>query len=199
MNFNSPPESPIEVVKDWFSHAESVCKTPNPLAMALSTVHEDRKPSSRMVLLKGFSEHGAVFYSNYESAKANDINENNEVALLFHWDTLDRQIRIQGRATKISAVESDQYFATRDTLSQAGAWASDQSKPLKSRGLLTAKVAATVAKWLGRDVPRPEYWGGYRVSLEMIELWQGNKGRLHDRVQYIKNKDGFWTWQRLQP
>ncbi len=198
MNFNSPPSIPIEAVQHWFTHAESVCKTPNPLAMALSTVNEGGQPSSRMVLLKGFDEQGAVFYSNYESEKACDIQGNNKVALLFHWDELNRQIRIQGHVSEISTEESDAYFATRHKLSQAGAWASKQSQPLKSRTVLTAKVAAITAKWLGREIPRPEHWGGYRVSLEMVEFWQGHDGRLHDRIQYVCTS-GTWSWKRLQP
>ena len=198
MNFNSPPSIPIEAVQRWFDHAESVCRTPNPLAMALSTVNEGGQPSSRMVLLKGFDEQGAVFYSNYESEKACDIQGNNKVALLFHWDELNRQILIQGHVSEISTEESDTYFATRKKLNQVGAWASDQSKPLKSRAILTEKVAALSAKWLGREIPRPEHWGGYRVSLDMVELWQGHDGRLHDRIRYTCT-DGVWSWQRLQP
>ncbi len=198
MNFNSPPTSPVEDAKQWFDHAESVCKTPNPLAVALSTVDLDGHPSSRMVLLKGFDAFGAVFYTNYKSEKAEDIEENSAVSLLFHWDALQRQLRIQGRATKLTTEESDAYFATREKLSQVGAWASEQSKPLKSRAVLLAKVAALTAKWVGRSVPRPEYWGGYRVSLDMVELWQGHDGRLHDRIRYTC-EDGSWSWQRLQP
>ena len=198
MNFNSPPSMPIEALQRWFDHAESVCQTPNPLAMALSTAHLDGQPSSRMVLLKGFDELGAVFYTNYQSEKAIEIEDNNEVSLLFHWDDLQRQLRIQGLATKTTEIESDAYFATRDKLSQIGAWASDQSKPLKSRAALIAKVATLTAKWVGKDIPRPEHWGGYRVSLDMIELWQGHEGRLHERIRYINTK-GTWSWQRLQP
>lgn len=198
MNFNSPPSTPVETAQHWFDHAESVCKTPNPLSMALSTVHSDGKPSSRMVLLKGFDKHGAVFYTNYQSEKADDVEENNSVSLLFHWDDLKRQLRIQGHATKLSAEESDAYFATRDKLSQIGAWASDQSEPLEDRMDLMGKVVAITEKWEGKDIPRPEYWGGYLVSLDMIEFWQGNEGRLHDRIRYTCT-DGEWSWQRLQP
>ena len=198
MNFNSPPPTPIEATQGWFDEAQSDCNTPNPLAMALSTVNSIGHPSSRMVLLKGFDEHGAVFYTNYESEKAEEIEHNNSVALLFHWDEFNRQLRIQGSVTKVTPQESDAYFATREKLSQAGAWASKQSKPLKSRTVLTAKVAAVVAKWVGRDIPRPEFWGGYRVSLDMVELWQGHDGRLHDRIQYVCT-NGTWSWKRLQP
>jgi pyridoxamine 5'-phosphate oxidase len=198
MEFNSPPPTPLEAARGWFDHAESVCQRPNPLAMALSTVDSTGQPSSRMVLLKGFDEDGAVFYTNYQSEKAIEIQENCAVSLLFHWDDLQRQIRIQGTATKVSSEESDAYFATRHKLSQAGAWASNQSQLLKSRTMLTAKVASITAKWLGREIPRPEHWGGYRVSLDMVELWQGNDGRLHDRIQYTCT-NGTWSWSRLQP
>jgi len=198
MDFSSPQATPIEAVGGWFDHAESVCKRPNPLAMALSTVDSMGQPSSRMVLLKGFDEDGAVFYTNYQSEKAIEIAENSAVSLLFHWDDLQRQIRIQGSATKVSSEESDAYFATRHKLSQAGAWASKQSQPLKSRTILTAKVAAITAKWLGREIPRPEHWGGYRVSLDTVEFWQGHDGRLHDRIQYTCT-NGTWSWERLQP
>ncbi|MBT4530851.1 MAG: pyridoxamine 5'-phosphate oxidase [Phycisphaerae bacterium] len=198
MNFNSPPNSPVQSMQEWFDEAHELRPTPNPLATTLSTVSADGIPSSRMVLLKGFNEHGAVFYTNYESEKANDMKENDAVSLLFHWDDLQRQVRIQGRAEKISAEESDTYFASRAKLSQAGAWASAQSQPLKNRAVLMAKVTALTAKWIGRNIPRPEHWGGFRVSLDTVELWQGHDGRLHDRIRYTCT-DGSWDWVRLQP
>jgi pyridoxamine 5'-phosphate oxidase len=148
--------------------------------------------------LKGFDACGAVFYTNYNSDKASDIQENDQVSLLFHWDDMQRQIRIQGRATKVSQEDSDEYFSTRAKLSQAGAWASEQSQPLKNRTLLMAKVAALTTKWVGRQIPRPEHWGGYRVSLDTVELWQGHDGRLHDRIRYTCT-DCEWSWDRLQP
>jgi pyridoxamine 5'-phosphate oxidase len=198
MNFSTPPSDPVQSIEEWFEFANENCTRPNPLAMALSTANKEGHPSSRMVLLKGFDEHGAVFYTNYESDKAIDIVENNAVSLLFHWDEMERQIRIQGKATKVSQEESDAYFATRPKLSQVGALASNQSHPLQSRFILTAKVAATTAKWLGRKIPRPDHWGGYRVSLDVVEFWQGHDGRLHDRIRYTCT-DGQWSSQRLQP
>jgi len=197
MNFNSPPESPIEPVNNWFDYAVANSTKPNPLAMALSTVDKEGIPSSRMILLKDFDEHGAVFYTNFLSDKGLDVQSNTAVSLLFHWDEMHRQLRIQGSVTKVTDEESDAYFATRSRLSQIGAWASNQSQPLSSRKLLIAKVATLTAKWLGRNIPRPEFWGGYRVSLDMIEFWQGHDGRLHDRIRYTRND--CWTWQRLQP
>ena len=198
MNFNSPPSSPVAPLEGWFNEARAANARPNPLAVALSTVNANGAPSSRMVLLKGFDEYGAVFYTNYTSDKANDIEANPNVSLLFHWDQMQRQIRIQGIATKVTAEESDTYFESRHRLSQVGAWASKQSQPLNSRTVLIAKVAALTAKWIGRSVPRPEFWGGYRVSLDLVELWQGNDGRLHDRIRYTCS-NGEWSWQRLQP
>ena len=198
MNFNSPPSSPVAPLEGWFKEAQAENARPNPLAVALSTVNANGAPSSRMVLLKGFDEYGAVFYTNYTSDKANDIEANPNVSLLFHWDQMQRQIRIQGIATKVTAEESDTYFESRHRLSQVGAWASKQSQPLNSRTVLIAKVAALTAKWIGRSVPRPEFWGGYRVSLDLVELWQGNDGRLHDRIRYTCS-NGEWSWQRLQP
>jgi pyridoxamine 5'-phosphate oxidase len=198
MNFNAPPTSPVNSAQDWFDEANRDRPTPNPLAMALSTVDEEGVPSSRMVLQKGFDERGVVFFTNYTSEKADAILANPKVCVLFHWDEKQRQIRIQGTATKISDEESDAYFATRNRLSQVGAWASKQSQPLKSRTVLMAKVAALSAKWLGRSVARPDFWGGYRITLDTVELWQGHDGRLHDRIRYAIT-DGVWNWERLQP
>jgi pyridoxamine 5'-phosphate oxidase len=198
MNFDSPTESPVIPAQAWFDEAVAVKATLNPLAVALSTVDGEGKPSTRMVLLKGFDTRGAVFYTNYKSAKADDLRENKHVAMLFHWDDCNRQLRIRGSVTKVSDEESDVYFATRQKLSQVGAWASKQSQPLQSRAVLIAKVAALMVKWVGRPVPRPEFWGGYRVSLDEVEFWQGHDGRLHDRIRYTCVDDS-WSWERLQP
>jgi pyridoxamine 5'-phosphate oxidase len=151
-----------------------------------------------MVLLKGFDEKGAVFYTNYDSPKATDLGRNTYASMLFHWDDSQRQLRIRGKVKKVSEDESDAYFATRHKLSQVSAWASHQSKPLKSRKALMEKATALMAKWVGSSIPRPEFWGGFRVSIDEIEFWQGHEGRLHDRILYIRNEDQF-TWQRLQP
>jgi pyridoxamine 5'-phosphate oxidase len=198
MNFNLPPTSPVAPLEEWFKEAQEANSYANPLSCALSTVSAEGIPSSRMVLLKGFDAQGAVFFTNYTSDKAIEIESNPNVSLLFHWDDMQRQIRIQGEAVKTSEEESDVYFASRARLSQLGAWASKQSQPLKSRPVLIAKVAALTAKWVGRKVPRPDFWGGYRVSLNKVELWQGHDGRLHDRIRY-KCVSGEWSWERLQP
>ncbi len=198
MNFDSPSESPIASIQQWFDEAIAEKKTPNPLSMALSTVDERGHPSSRMVLLKGFDSRGAVLYTNYESPKALDLEHNKHASLLFHWDLQARQLRIRGSVSRVSSEESDIYFASREKLSQIGALASRQSQPLKNRAVLMAKVTALLAKWVGRSVPRPDFWGGYRVSLDEIEFWQGHDGRLHDRIRYTR-VDEEWSWQRLQP
>lgn len=197
MNFNLPPNTPVDSAKHWFDQAIDGATTPNPLSMVLSTVNNEGIPSSRVVLHKGFDEDGIVFFTNYQSSKAEDIEANDKVSLLFHWDKLQRQLRIQGSAMKLTNEESDEYFTTRDRISQIGAWASDQSKPLGDRDELLQKVTSLTKKWEGTSVPRPVHWGGYRVTLDTIEFWQGQDGRLHDRIRYI-NKDG-WSWELLQP
>jgi len=198
MNFDTPSKTPIMPAQQWFDEAVAAKATLNPLAVALSTVDLEGKPSTRMVLLKGFDEKGAVFYTNLNSPKAADLEKNKYASMLFHWDDCQRQLRIRGTVTKVTEEESDAYFATRQKLNQVGAWTSQQSQPLKSRAALMEKVAALMAKWTGRNVPRPEHWGGFRVSLEEIEFWQGQEGRLHDRIRYTCNVDQ-WSWARLQP
>lgn len=197
MNFNSPPNTPVDAALRWFNEAVGGANSPNPLSMVLSTVNSEGIPSSRVVLQKGFDDSGIVFFTNYQSSKADDILTNDQVSLLFHWDNLKRQLRIQGSATKLTIEESDQYFASRDRISQIGAWASEQSKPLGNRDELLKKVVDQTAKWDGGTVPRPEFWGGYRVTLDMIEFWEGQDGRLHDRIKYMNNNG--WTWELLQP
>ena len=197
MNFKSPPDTPIESAQTWFDRAVDRSSTPNPLSMVLTTVNKDGHPSSRVVLQKGFDSNGLLFFTNYQSDKANDISVNKTVSLLFYRDDMQLQLQIQGIATKLTSAESDAYFATRSRISQVGAWASNQSKPLKSRTALMAKVVTLTAKWIGRKIPRPEHWGGYRVSLDMIEFLEVKEGRLHNRIRYI-NQDG-WSYKLLQP
>lgn len=197
MDFQAPPPSPIEIAKTWFDEAEKAVTTENPLAMTLSTCQANGHIASRIVLMKSFSEDGVLFFTNYNSDKANEIEQNNHVALLFHWDVLARQIRIRGRATKVSDDISDEYFASRQRLSQLGAWASDQSKALQNRDALMSRVEELDEKWDGKPIPRPTFWGGYCVSLDSIEFWQGGDGRLHDRLKYTF--DQAWSLTRLQP
>ncbi|MGB1548287.1 MAG: pyridoxamine 5'-phosphate oxidase [Alphaproteobacteria bacterium] len=195
--FENPEKDPIALFKAWFEEA-SASEPKNPDAMALSTVGKDGAPSSRMVLLKEVSARGFVFYTNLESAKAHDLRENPKVALCFYWKLLDRQVRITGRAEPVSDAEADAYFATRDRLSQIGAWASKQSRPLEGRFELEKRVAEFTLKYGVGAVPRPPFWSGYRVVPERIEFWSQAAFRLHDRLVYDREKDG-WRVEWLYP
>lgn len=198
MDFDHPPADPIAQIERWIAEA-AAGGLRNPNAMALSTVGADGRISSRTVLLKGLDERGAVFYTSRSSRKGRALEANPRAALLLHFDALERQISIEGRVTRASDEESDSYFATRPRGSQLGAWASDQSEPVASRSALDARLAAMEERFRGRDVPRPPHWGGYRVSLDRIEFWQGRQDRLHDRVAYTPTRGGGWTTQRLCP
>ena len=181
----------------WMAEAEG-SEPSDPTAMTLSTVSPGGTPSARMVLLKGVDERGFVFYTNLDSRKAHDIVANPLAALTFHWKSLRRQVRIEGTVERVSDSESDSYFATRPRVSQIGAWASKQSKPLEGRFELEKRVAKYTARFLGRDVPRPDFWSGFRVVPVLIEFWEDRKFRLHDRVVYHYGNDG-WTSEHLYP
>lgn len=167
-------------------------------AMCLSTVSTDGKPSSRMVLLKGFDKDGFVFYTNYNSHKGRELAENPCAALTFFWPELERQVRITGRASKVSPEESDEYFKSRPYTSRLGAWASDQSEPIESKMVVMTRAAKLAIKYAAGSVPRPPHWGGYRVVPDGIEFWQGRPSRLHDRILYVF-VDGAWKISRLSP
>ena len=188
---------PHALFRDWMEEAKA--SEPNdPNACAVATVAADGMPSVRMVLLKGHSDAGFVFYTNRESRKAGELAENAKAALLFHWKSLRRQVRIEGAVTWASDAESDAYFATRSRDSQLGAWASDQSRPLESRFHLERRVAEVTAKHLVGQIPRPPQWSGFRVRPDLIEFWQDKPFRLHDRLVY--SRDGAaWTTVRLFP
>ena len=184
--------------REWFDGADKAGIF-MPEAMAVSTVGEDGRPSSRMLLLKKV-DHGFVFFTNYGSRKAREIEANGRVALLFHWAVLERQVRIEGPAARITAEESDAYFQTRGRGSRIGAWASRQSEPIDSRGELEAQVREVKARFEGGEVPLPDFWGGYRVVPERMEFWQGRADRLHDRWAWHREDPGSpWRVQRLQP
>jgi pyridoxamine 5'-phosphate oxidase len=151
-----------------------------------------------VVLLKGFDERGFVFYTNYEGRKARELEINPLCALVFYWGELERQVRVEGRAGRISDEESDAYFAGRPRGSQLGAWASEQSRPARDRGALEVRLRELEAEYEGREVPRPPFWGGYRIEPETIEFWQGRENRLHDRLRY-RRSNGHWRRERLQP
>jgi pyridoxamine 5'-phosphate oxidase len=188
---------PFRQFEVWFGQAEKeVSRLPN--AMALATSTGDGKPSVRMVLLKGFDDQGFVFYTNYESQKAEEIAANPQASLLFYWSEFGRQIRITGGVTKVSRNESEAYFQTRPLDSQLGAWASRQSEIIASRKILDDRARDLAREYEGRAVPTPPFWGGYRVSPDSFEFWQERPGRLHDRLRYRKEA-GRWVLERLSP
>jgi pyridoxamine 5'-phosphate oxidase len=188
---------PIVQFHEWFETViDADLHEPN--AMILATASPDGKPSARTVLLKGYDERGFVFYTNYEGRKANEIEANPMCALLFYWGELERQVRIEGPASRLSGEESDAYFVGRPRGSRLGAWASEQSRPVEDRTVLEERVRALEAEYEGREIPRPPFWGGYRVEPEEIEFWQGRENRLHDRLVY-RREHGAWRIERLQP
>ena len=188
---------PIRQFELWYTQAIN-SGIPEPNAMSLATVDQDGQPWIRTVLLKLFDEAGFVFFTNYESDKAQQIALNHRVGLLFPWVALGRQVKISGTAEKIPTTESMKYFASRPRGSQIGAWASSQSRVISSRSLLDAKVDEIKRKFAKGEVPLPSFWGGYRVTPFAIEFWPARECRLHDRFVYMKNADG-WTIERRAP
>jgi len=188
---------PIAQFSVWLDEAIKA-QIPEPTAMSVATVGTNGKPSSRIVLLKQVDATGFTWFTNYQSRKGQEIDQQPYVALLFHWVELERQVRIEGKIERVSAVENDQYFSSRPLLSQLGAIASEQSQAIDSREALEAQFSA-VEQQYGKHPIRPEHWGGYRVVPENLEFWQGRRSRLHDRVFYTRTADGSWKRQRLQP
>ena len=189
---------PMKQVEQWLIEAdEQGVYEPN--AMVLSTIDPDGAPTSRTVLCRGVSDHGVTFFTDYTSQKGRALDAHPEVAVVFPWYILHRQIKIRGTVEKVSAADSDAYFFTRPRDSRIGAWASDQSQPIESREALEAKVEQATLRFDGVDeVPRPEKWGGYLIRPRSIEFWAGRRSRLHDRIRFVKQPDG-WYIERLQP
>ncbi len=190
---------PLELFADWYE--EAARSEPNePSAMTLATVGPDGTPSARMVLLKDFDAAGFVFYTNYDSRKGRQLIAHPKAALLFHWKSLKRQVRLEGPVTQTTAAEADAYFATRQRGSQIGAWASDQSRPLESRFALEKRVAEFTARHVIGTVPRPPHWSGFRLQPGLIEFWQDGAFRLHDRLEYRRASAGEpWSTRTLYP
>ena len=190
-------DDPFQLFDTWYAEARA-SEINDSNAMALATADADGRPSSRMVLLKGHGPDGFVFYTNRGSRKAGELDANRHAALLFHWKSQRRQIRIEGSVARATDAESDAYCASRGRDSQLGAWASDQSRPLDDRATFEARFAEMQAKFEGQDVPRPPFWGGYRVTPSVIEFWQDRAHRLHERRVFTRTPDG-WSEGLLYP
>lgn len=190
-------DEPYGLFMDWLADARAH-EINDANAMALSTVDAEGAPDSRMVLLKDVDGRGFTFYSNYESDKGRQLADRPVAALLFHWKSLRRQVRIRGTVEPVTTAEADAYFATRARESRIGAWASDQSRPLADRSELEAAIVRETARFEGQDVPRPERWSGWRVTPETVEFWRDRPFRLHDRLRFTRDGDA-WRRTRLQP
>jgi len=197
--FEPHTKDPFMLFKAWFADAEA-SEANDPNAMTVATADATGRPSARIVLLKGVDERGFVFYTNFESRKGHELAVNPFVALCFHWKSLTRQVRVEGPVVKVSDAEADAYFASRARLSQTGAWASRQSKPLASRDALLDAVRETKGQYEGLDIPRPPFWTGARVTPIRIEFWHDGEYRLHDRFVFTREYGAEeWTITRLYP
>ncbi len=189
---------PIAQFRRWFDEAASA-ELPLPNAMTLATATPEGKPSARVVLLKGVDERGLVFFTNYRSRKGRELASNPLAAAVLYWEELHRQVRIEGSVEALGPGESDAYFRSRPRGARLGAWASPQSSVIASRGLLERRVKELKGRFHGRSIPRPRHWGGYRLRPASIEFWEGRANRLHDRLLYVRRRDGSWRVQRLAP
>lgn len=195
---NDLPENPINLFANWLQQAIDM-QLADPTAMVLATATKEGQPSQRIVLLKEVDDEGFVFYTNYESRKAREMAVNSKVSLHFPWYAIERQVMVCGVVCKVSAAESRAYFASRPRESQFAAWASAQSRPLRSKDVLLRQFDAVSKKYESGEIPLPEFWGGYRVKPESLEFWQGGKHRLHDRFSFTLQAGGAWKVERLSP
>lgn len=189
---------PVPFFSKWFAEAE-LAAVNEVNAMTLATVDEQSRPHARIVLLKGVSNEGFTFFTNYQSTKGKNIAVNPHAALVFFWPELERQVRIEGTIDKVSAVESDEYYHIRPRGSRLGAWASPQSSVIAERSVLEQNEKELADRYEGKEIPRPEHWGGYRLHPVRIEFWQGRPSRLHDRICFEKDSSGNWSKFRLAP
>lgn len=191
-------DNPMELFERWLGEAIKA-EIPDPSAMTVATVDENGQPSQRIVLLKDVSDAGFVFYTNLGSRKAKELAQNPKVSCHFPWFFMERQVRVCGVAEKLSMKENARYFFSRPKDSQLVAFASKQSKPISSRELLTTQFSQMKAKFANKDLPMPDFWGGFRIVPHQIEFWQGGEDRLHDRYEYNRNSEGDWSTRRLMP
>jgi pyridoxamine 5'-phosphate oxidase len=189
---------PLELFLRWLGEAIDAGE-PEPTAMSLATADTDGLPSARMVLMKGADGRGLRFFTNYESPKSRELERNPRAVLVAWWAETRRQVRVRGPVERLSAEESDEYFASRPRGSQLAAWASDQSRPLRDRAELEERFAALQREYDGRQIPRPDHWGGFLLAPEEWEFWSGRPNRLHDRLRYRRAETGAWTVERLAP
>ena len=196
-NLINSNKKPFDLFQEWFEQAKK-SEINDPNAMNLATISPNGKPNSRIVLLKSFSDEGFVFYTNSNSKKGKAIENNSNVALNFHWKTLQKQIRIEGIASQISKKEADEYYNSRPIGSRIGAWASLQSEELSSRSTLVKRVSEFEIKFESQNIPRPSHWNGYLVAPNLIEFWQDMPFRLHDRLEFIKDNEN-WIERKLYP
>jgi pyridoxamine 5'-phosphate oxidase len=196
MDEASLPHDPFVQFARWFQDAAQA-RIREPAAMTLATADSSGRPSARIVLLRGYDERGFVFFTNYESRKGTELEDNPRAAFVFYWDVLERQVRIEGEIARLDAHESDAYFAQRPRGHQLSAWASRQSRLLTDRAVVEAEMKRYDVAFAGREVERPPYWGGYRVCPELFEFWQGRANRVHDRITYVWEKT--WRVSRLSP
>jgi pyridoxamine 5'-phosphate oxidase len=194
---NTAAPNPIQQFQDWFAEAQQA-NILEPNAMTLATATPDGIPSARIVLLKGVSDRGFVFYTNYTSRKGEELAANPKAALVFLWDVLERQVRVEGHVEKVSDAETEAYFHSRPVASQLGAWASDQSRVIPNREVLETDLQTLTQRYQNQEIPRPPHWGGYCVIPQAIEFWQGRPSRLHDRLRY-QHRNGAWIIERLAP